>query len=55
MNHKMKAEYPRPEVIADLTRPNFGDHDEEIAYTQRNIRNAEELHETTLHAVFSHA
>ena len=55
MNHKMKAEYPRPEVIADLTRPNFGDHDEEIAYTQRNIRNAEALHEATLHAVFSHA
>jgi len=51
----MKNEYPRPEVIPDLTRPNFGDRDEEIAYTQSNIHNAEELHEATLHAEFSHA
>ena len=33
-NHKMKGEYPQPEVIPDLTRPNFGDHDDEIAYTK---------------------
>ena len=51
----MKGEYPQPEVIPDLTRPNFGDHDEEVAYTQRNIQNAEILHESTLHAAFSHA
>jgi hypothetical protein len=30
----MKGEYPQPEVIPDLTRPNFGDHDDEIAYTK---------------------
>ena len=51
----MKNEYPQPEVIADLTRPNFGDHDEEIAYTQQNILNAEVLHESSMHASFSHA
>jgi hypothetical protein len=51
----MKGTFPQPVPIPDLTRPNFGDHDEEIAYTQRNIRNAEALHEATLHAVFSHA
>jgi len=42
-------------VIPDLTRPNFGDHDDEIAYTQKNIQNAEASHEATLHAEFSHA
>ena len=51
----MKGEYPQPEVIADLTRPNFGDHDVEIAYTQKNIQDAETNHEATLHAEFSHA
>ncbi len=51
----MKGTFPTPEVIPDLTRPNFGDHDEEIAYTQNNIHNAEALHEATLHAEFSHA
>ena len=51
----MKETFPTPEVIPDLTRPNFGDRDEEIAYTQKNIQNAEALHEATLHAEFSHA
>jgi len=51
----MKGTFPTPEVIPDLTRPNFGDRDEEIAYTQKNIQNAEALHEATLHAEFSHA
>ena len=55
MNHKIKAEYPRPEVIADLTRPNFGEHDDDVAATKASIELAESMHESTLHASFSHA
>ena len=55
MKHKMSGSFPVSESIPDLTRPNFGDHDEEIAYTQNNIKNAEVLHEASLHATFSHA
>jgi hypothetical protein len=51
----MQGTFPKPEVIPDLTRPNFGDHDVEIAYTQKNIENAEANLEATLHANFAHA
>ena len=51
----MKGTFPTPEVIHDLTRPNFGDHDVEIAYTQKNIQDAEVNLESTLNASFTHA
>jgi hypothetical protein len=51
----MAGSFPQPEAIPDLTRPDFGAKDEEIAYTQKNIQNAEVLHEASLHAEFSHA
>jgi hypothetical protein len=50
----MKGTFPQPVPIPDLTRPNFGDKDEEVAITQSNIALAEGKHEATLHAEFSH-
>ena len=50
--HKMRGTYPKPEVIPDLTRPNFGDQDEEVKFTQKNIKDAEKFHEATLNAEF---
>jgi hypothetical protein len=46
----MQGTFPKPEVIPDLTRPNFGDHDVEIAYTQKNIQYEEVNLEYNLHA-----
>ena len=43
-NHKMKGTFPQPEVIPDLTRPNFGDKDNDVAVTQSNIDLAEGMH-----------
>ena len=50
----MKGTFPQPVPIPDLTRPNYGDKDEEVAITQSNIALAEGKHEATLHAEFSH-
>ena len=43
----MKGTFPQPVPIPDLTRPNFGDKDEEVAITQSNIALAEGKHEAT--------
>jgi hypothetical protein len=32
--HKMKGTFPKEEPIADLTRPNFGDNDEDVKLTK---------------------
>jgi len=40
----MKGTFPQPEVIPDLTRPNFGDKDNDVAVTQSNIDLAEGMH-----------
>jgi len=41
----MKGGYPKPEVVADLTRPNFGDKSEDIRITQKHLDEAELLKE----------
>jgi len=50
----LKAEFPRVVPILDLKRPNFGDKDDEIKFTQQNIKNAENDFEATLKAEFHH-
>jgi len=50
----MKGSFPQPETIPDLTRPNYGEKDEEVAVTQSNIELAEGMHQATLHAAFDH-
>jgi hypothetical protein len=39
---KMSDKFPKDAPIPDLTRPDFGDKDEEVKYTQDNISNAEQ-------------
>jgi hypothetical protein len=39
----MKGGYPKSEVVPDLTRPNFGDKDEEILISQKHEAEAELL------------
>lgn len=50
--HKLKGTFPKEVPIPDLTRPNFGDKDEEIFETQKNILAAEIKHEAILKAEF---
>lgn len=50
----MKGTFPVKESIPDLTRPNFGDKDDEVTATQSNIELAEGKLEATLHAEFTH-
>ena len=49
----MKGTFPQPVPIPDLTRPNFGDKDEEVAITQSNIALAEGKHLSRPHLVKS--
>lgn len=46
----MRGTFPKEVPIPDLTRPNFGDKDEEIFFTQKNILDAEIKHEAILKA-----
>ena len=46
----MRDTFPKEVPIPDLTRPNFGDKDEEIFFTQKNILDAEIKHEAILKA-----
>jgi len=48
----MKSIFPKEEPIPDLTRPNFGDNDDDVKLTQKNIKDSEILHAATLHAEF---
>jgi len=48
----MSDKFPKEAPIPDLTRPDFGDRDEEVKYTQDNIMNAEIKLSSTLHAEF---
>lgn len=48
----MKGEFPREVPIPDLTRPNFGDNDDDVKLTKQNIKDAEILHAATLKAEF---
>ena len=50
----MKGSFPQPEVIPDLTRPNYGEKDQDVAATQSSIELAEGMHQATLHAAFDH-
>jgi len=34
LGHKMKGEFPREVPIPDLTRPNFGDNDDDVKLTK---------------------
>jgi hypothetical protein len=51
----MSGKFPTETSIPDLTRPNFGEHDDDVAATKASIELAESMHESTLHASFSHA
>lgn len=51
----MSGKFPTVTPIPDLTRPNFGDHDDDVAATKASIELAEGMHEATLNAEFAHA
>ena len=48
----MSDKFPKEAPIPDLTRPDFGERDEEVKYTQDNIMNAEIKLGATLKAEF---
>ena len=48
----MSDKFPKEVPIPDLTRPNYGDKDEDVTTTQSSIITAEIKHEASLNAEF---